>query len=164
MSRRESTLKERQEQENREKEREEERIRRIQIHQERLERRINRKIWREIIEGNPIISNPIYSPSLIQLRSPLHFTHLTVQREGGELGNFPGLSIPQNSPKEVRHPTSIEVQTPPTTTFFFAITSRVEWAVQNIIPPSREHPHGISIEVNVLNIPVGVEPQNPVNT
>jgi hypothetical protein len=76
MSRRESTLKERQEQENREKEKEEERIRRIQIHQERLERRINREIWREIIEGNLVISNPIYSPSPIQLRSPLHFYSL----------------------------------------------------------------------------------------
>jgi hypothetical protein len=63
MSRRGSTLRDRQEQENREKAREEERIRTTQIQQERLERRINREIRREIIEGNPIISNPIYSPS-----------------------------------------------------------------------------------------------------
>ena len=73
-----------------------------------------------------MISNPIYSPSPLQLRSPLHFTNLTIPREGGDLGNSPGLPILQNSPKEVRHPTSPEVQTPPSTTFFSAITSRVE--------------------------------------
>ena len=140
MSQRESTLRERQERENREKEREEERIRRIQLHQERLDRKINREIRREIIEGNPVISNPIYSPSPVQLRSPLHFINLTVPREGGELGNSPGLPILQYSPEEVRYPTSLEIQTTPSTTFFSAITSRIERAVQQIISPSREHP------------------------
>src|SRR5450759_1930518 len=144
MSRSGSTLRERQEPENREKEREEERIRRIQLHQERSERRINREIRREIIEGNPIISNPIYSPSPIQLRSPLHFTNLNKPGERDELGTFSGLPIPPNSPEEVRHLTSPEVQTPPTTTFLSNITSRVERAVQNILSPTREPPQGVS--------------------
>jgi hypothetical protein len=48
MSRRGSTLRDGQEQENREKARQEERIRTTQIQQERLERRINREIRREI--------------------------------------------------------------------------------------------------------------------
>src|SRR5450759_1394557 len=163
MSRSGSTLRERQERENREKEREEGRIRRIQLHQERSERRINREIRREIIEGNPSISNPVYSPSPIQLRSPLHFTNLTVSREESELGNSPGLPIPQNSPEEVRHPTSPEVQTPPSTTFFSAITSRVERAVQNIISPGRENPQGVPLDGNVLEIPTRVEPNDLTN-
>jgi hypothetical protein len=163
MSRRGSILRERQERENRKKEREEERIRTTQIQQERLERRINREIQREIIEGNPIISNPIYSPSPQQLRSPLHFIHLTEPREGGELVNSPGLPIPQNSPEEVRHTTSPELQTPPATTFFSAFTSRIERAVQQIISPSRENPQGISTGGNVLDIPIGIELQNSTN-
>ena len=77
--------------------------------------------------------------------------------------NFPRLLIPQNSPEEVRHTTSLELQTPPTTTFFSTFTSHVERAVQQIISPSRENPQGISIKENVLDIPIGVELQNLTN-
>jgi hypothetical protein len=77
--------------------------------------------------------------------------------------HFPGLQIPQNSPEEVRHTTSPELQTPPATTFFSAFTSRIERAVQQIISPSRENPQGISRGGIVLDIPIGVELQNSIN-
>ena len=58
MSRRELTLKERQHREARENAREERHIRVEQLHQHRLERRINREIPVEI----PVVDNPTYSP------------------------------------------------------------------------------------------------------
>lgn len=164
MSRRGSILRERQERENREKEIEEDRIRREELHQGRLERRINRETRREIIEGNTVISNPVYSPSPLQLRSPLHFTNLIGPREVGELGSFSGLPIPPNSPEEIGQPPPPEVQTPPATTFLSTITSRVKRAVQSILSPPREQPSERYVDGNILSTPVEVEPQNPPNT
>jgi hypothetical protein len=126
MSRRELTLKERQNREAREKAREERQNRVEQLHRARLERRINREIRRDIPEEIPMVDNPTYSPSPEQLRSPLYFTNLIASGEEGELVSSPRLPNPQNSLEGSRHPTPPYLQTPPATTFFFAFTSRLE--------------------------------------
>ena len=77
--------------------------------------------------------------------------------------NFPGLPIPQNSPKEVNHPTPPKLQILPSTIFFSVITSPIEQVVQHIISPSRENQQGIYIEGNILDIPIRVEFQNLTN-
>ena len=46
-----------------------------------------------------MVNNPTYSPSLEQLRSPLHFTNLIASSEEGELVSSPKLPNPQNSLK-----------------------------------------------------------------
>jgi hypothetical protein len=89
MSRRELTLKERQNKEAREKTREERQNRIEQLHRARLERRINREIRRDIPEEILVVDNPTYSPSPEQLRSPLHFTNLIASSEEGELVSSP---------------------------------------------------------------------------
>jgi hypothetical protein len=126
MLRRELTLKERQNKESREKAREERQNRVEQLHQARLEQRINREIRRDIPEEIPVVNNPTYSLSLKQLRSPLHFTNLIASGEEGELVSSPRLPNPQNSPEGSRHPTPPHLQTQTAITFFFVFTSRLE--------------------------------------
>src|SRR5450759_4004313 len=135
MSRRELTLKERQNREAREKAREDMQIRDEHLNRARLDRRINREIRRKIPEEIPVVDNPTYSPSPEQLRSPLHFTNLATSGEEGRLTSSPGLPNPQNSPAGSQNPTPPHLQTPPTTTFFSALTSRLERAVQQIVSP-----------------------------
>ena len=133
MSRKELTLKERQNKEAREKAREDRQIWDEHLNRARLDRRINRGIRREIPEEIPVVDNPTYSPSPTQVRSPLHFTNLVTSGEEGRLTSSPGLPNPQNSPAGSQNPTPPHLQTPPTTTFFSALTSRLERAVQQIV-------------------------------
>jgi hypothetical protein len=161
MSRRELTLKERQNREAREKAREERQNRVEQLHRARLERRINREIRRDIPEEIPMVDNPTYSPSPEQLRSPLYFTNLIASGEEGELVSSPRLPNPQNSLEGSRHPTPPYLQTPPTTTFFSAFTFRLERAVQQITSPCRERQ---SVENTDLTTPSGIELQNLSNS
>ena len=76
-----------------------------------------------------MVNNPTYSPSLEQLRSPLHFTNLIASSEEGELVSSPKLPNPQNSLKGSWHPTPPYLQILPATTFFSAFTSRLKWVV-----------------------------------
>ena len=105
-----------------------------------------------------MVDNPTYSPSLEQLRSPLYFTNLIAS---GELVSSLGLHNPQNSPESSQHPTPPYLQTPPTTTFFSAFTSRLERAVQQITSPHRERQSIENIEIVVPNI---IEFQNLSNS
>ena len=63
MSRKELTLKERQNKEAKKKTREKRQNEVDQLQRARLERRMNRETWRNIPEEIPVVNNPIYSPS-----------------------------------------------------------------------------------------------------
>jgi hypothetical protein len=95
MFRRGLTPKERQEQEEREKEREERQTRIDQLQREWLERRINRELQRGVPREVPkeihVVTNPNFSPSPKQLKSPLYFTNLSVTGEGNEFVSSPGI-------------------------------------------------------------------------
>ena len=91
----------------------------------------------------------------------MHFTNLITLGEEGKLVSSLGLPNPQNSLEGSRHPTSPYLQTPPSTTFFSALTSRLERAVQQITSPSRERQ---SVERVETVVPSEVELENLSNT
>jgi hypothetical protein len=167
MSRRGLTPKERQEQEEREKEREERQTRVEQLQRERLERRINRELQRgvprEIPKEIPIVTNPTFSPSPEQLKSPLYFTNLSVTGKGNEFVSSPGIPNPQNSPEESGQPPPSFLQTPPVTSFFTPFSSRIERAVQQIVSPNKEKLDRTSKDGDGLETLSGVELRNLSN-
>jgi hypothetical protein len=77
-------LKERQNKEAREKAKEKRQNRVEQLHRARLERRINREIWRDIPKEILVVKNPTYSPFSKKLSSLFHITNLIALREEGD--------------------------------------------------------------------------------